>query len=83
MTEDRVFSAILGFNAVQPSYLRPTSVLPGRTAQVVAAIAFFGIRPTVLPKSPRAGARARTRTHTRARNWVGRVGRLDGFMGPR
>ena len=72
-------SPIVRAESVQPSYLRPTYVLPGRTAQLRAATAFFGIRPAVLPSSCASG-HARTHTHTRARENLGRtVGRLDGF----
>lgn len=67
-------------SSVQPSYLRPTYVLPGRTAQAGDLSALFAIRPTVLPES-RVRRRARTHTHTRAPENLGRtVGRLDGFM---
>lgn len=72
-------SPIFALASVQPSYLRPTYVLPGRTAQVGDLSALFAIRPAVLPES-RVRRRARTCTHTRARENLGRtVGRLDGF----
>ena len=77
----RQCSPIEASRTVWPSDLRPTSVLPGRTAQARGFSTFSAIRPTVLPSS-HAGGRARTHAPTRTRENGGRtVGRLDGFGG--
>ena len=78
MSEDAARSALLGDKAVHPSDNRPTSVLPGRTAQDGVLVGFLDIRPTVLPSS-RMRTHTHTRTHLHAREKGRTVGRLDGF----
>jgi len=78
MSDEGVRSAFFGDNSVDPSDYRPTSVLPGRTAQDGVFVGFLDIRPTVLPSS-RMRTHTHTRTHLHAREKGRTVGRLDGF----
>lgn len=67
-----------------PSYLRPTAVLPGRTAQARVFSGAFSI-PSYRPTCSRAHAHRRAGGRARTRGFsVGRgrtVGRMDQFTG--